>query len=168
MNLFESQGFEQTTVADISTAAGVTEMTFFRHFASKDLVATADPYDPVIAAGVARRPLDEPPLLRAVRGVSEALRDISEPETTMVRRRVRIVAASPTLRASSARIHEATEARIRDQLIADGTPRLEAHAVAAALIAALTAALFEWARDERLPLVTAIGRALRVLEGADG
>ncbi len=35
MELFGDPGFEQTTVADIAERAGVTERTFFRHFADK-------------------------------------------------------------------------------------------------------------------------------------
>lgn len=35
LELFASQGYEQTTAADIAASAGVTERTFFRHFADK-------------------------------------------------------------------------------------------------------------------------------------
>ena len=35
LELYGEQGFEQTTVADIAERAGVTERTFFRHFADK-------------------------------------------------------------------------------------------------------------------------------------
>ena len=35
MALYAEQGFEQTTVAEIARRAGLTERTFFRHFADK-------------------------------------------------------------------------------------------------------------------------------------
>ena len=35
MELYAEQGFDQTTVAEIATRAGLTERTFFRHFADK-------------------------------------------------------------------------------------------------------------------------------------
>ncbi|MGX5681845.1 TetR family transcriptional regulator [Schumannella luteola] len=35
LELYAEKGFEQTTVADIATRAGVTERTFFRYFADK-------------------------------------------------------------------------------------------------------------------------------------
>ena len=35
MELYGERGFDQTTVADIATRAGLTERTFFRHFADK-------------------------------------------------------------------------------------------------------------------------------------
>ena len=38
MRLFERKGYEQTTVAEIAAAAGVSTKTFFNYFASKDEV----------------------------------------------------------------------------------------------------------------------------------
>ena len=35
LDLFERQGFEQTTAAEIAASVGLTERTFFRHFADK-------------------------------------------------------------------------------------------------------------------------------------
>lgn len=35
LTLFQSHGYDGTTVAEIAAAAGVTERTFFRHFADK-------------------------------------------------------------------------------------------------------------------------------------
>src|SRR4051812_10086221 len=35
LELFLARGFEQTTVQDIAQEAGLTERTFFRHFADK-------------------------------------------------------------------------------------------------------------------------------------
>jgi AcrR family transcriptional regulator len=38
LRLFSERGYDATCVADIADAAGVTERTFFRHFATKDAV----------------------------------------------------------------------------------------------------------------------------------
>ena len=35
LELYTERGFEQTTVAEIAARAGLTERTFFRHFADK-------------------------------------------------------------------------------------------------------------------------------------
>ena len=35
LELYAERGYEQTTVAEISERAGLTERTFFRHFADK-------------------------------------------------------------------------------------------------------------------------------------
>lgn len=168
LGLFEAQGFEQTTVVQIAARAGVTEMTFFRHFASKDLVVLTDPYDPAIADAIAAQAVGDAALIRAVGGLRAALRGLSDPEPEVVRRRVRIIANSPALRASSVGVNATTEQRIGNQLVAGGAPALIARAAAAAVMAALTAALFEWACDDRLSLADALETALRTLEGCDG
>ena len=72
LQLFERRGYEQTSVADIAAAGGVTEMTFYRHFPTKDRVLLDDPYDSALVAAVASRPRAERPLTRTVNGLREA------------------------------------------------------------------------------------------------
>lgn len=167
LDLFESQGYEQTTVAQIAAAAEVQEMTFFRHFSRKEGVVLTDPYDPAMVAGIAAQPTDLAPLVRAAAGVRQVLGALPEPETSVVRRRVRVIAASPALRASSAVSNQSTETHIRDQLVVDGATPLAAGVAAAALMAALTAALYAWAGDDQLSLTGTIAAALTTLAGAD-
>jgi AcrR family transcriptional regulator len=47
LELFLRDGYDATTVAAIARAAGVSHMTFFRHFPTKESVVLDDPYDPV-------------------------------------------------------------------------------------------------------------------------
>jgi AcrR family transcriptional regulator len=82
-------GSRNTTVAQIAAAAGVTEMTFFRHFPAKEQVLLDDPYDPLIATAVAEQPRELDPLARTVRGIRREWNQLSEPEGYVVRRRVR-------------------------------------------------------------------------------
>ncbi|WP_092557144.1 TetR/AcrR family transcriptional regulator [Actinoplanes derwentensis] len=42
LSLFRTQGYDGTTVAEIAAAAGVTERTFFRHYADKREVLFVD------------------------------------------------------------------------------------------------------------------------------
>jgi AcrR family transcriptional regulator len=163
LDLFERQGFEDTTVAQIAAAAGVTEMTFFRYFRAKELLLLDDPYDPLIAAAVADQPTTFDPLTRTVRGIRQAWHQLSEPEGDLVRRRVRVVAGSSALRAASWRNNAATEQLIVDQLVRDGTDPLRAHAAAGAALAAIMAALFEWSRRDDTTLAAAVGIALDTL-----
>lgn len=165
LDLFEKQGFDQTTVAQIAHAAGVTQMTAFRHFPTKDSFVVDDPYDPFIAAAVAAQPRTLAPLARAVAGVRDAWRRVPEPASELVRRRVRIAAATPSLRAAIAANNAATEAVLVDQLVADGAPALAARVAAAAVLAGITAALLEWAPREDLLLGDVVAAALDTLEG---
>ncbi len=165
LDLFERDGFEQTTVARIAAEAEITEMTFFRHFRAKEQLLLDDPYDPLIAAAVAEQDRALDPLRRTVRGIRTAWHQLSEPEGDLVRRRVRVVADTPALRAAAWRNNAETERLIVDQLVRDGTEPLRAHAAAGAALAAIMAALFEWSRTDDTVLADAIAVALDTLDG---
>ena len=70
LQLFTEQGYDATPVAAVAAAAGVSHMTFFRHFPTKESVVVADVFDPAIAAAVAAQPRSSTPLARPVRGLS--------------------------------------------------------------------------------------------------
>lgn len=168
LGLFERQGFEQTTVAQIAAGAGVTEMTFFRHFSAKHQVLFDDPYDAVIAAAVAAEPSALRPLDRVVRGFRHAFSQVPEPDGDVVRRRVRIIARTATLRGEAWRNNAETEALVVEQLVADGADPLAAKVATAAVLAALTVALFDWSLRDESALGDAITAALDIVEGPRG
>lgn len=64
LDLFLAQGFERTTVAEIASAAGLTERTFFRYYADKPevLFAGQDEFEGVFLQGLeaadSARPMD--------------------------------------------------------------------------------------------------------------
>jgi AcrR family transcriptional regulator len=60
MELYAERGFEQTTVAEIATRAGLTERTFFRHFADKRevLFAGQDQLTELVLAALAEAPAE--------------------------------------------------------------------------------------------------------------
>ncbi len=164
LDLFETQGYEATTVNEIAAAAGITPMTFFRHFPTKDAVLVTDPYDPLIAEAVGAQPVDLPPLERTRLGLLAALGEISAGEDATARRRVAIVARSPALRAAAAIGTEATQEAIVDRLVADGADRLDAAIAASACLAATTAALLAWgAAHADVTLAGLVRRALAQL-----
>ena len=164
LDLFERQGFEATTVGQIATAAKVTPMTFFRYFPTKESVLLDDPYDPIIVASVAAQPHSLAPLVRVTRGLRHAWSHVPEPDGETVRRRVRIVAQTPSLRGADSANNGQSEDLIAAALAAAGVPALEARAVASAAMAAMTAALFEWAVQSELTLGEVVHRVLDVLE----
>jgi len=165
LELFEERGYDATTAAAIATRAGVTEMTFFRHFASKDAVLVDDPYDPLIAEAVARQSAHLSPLAAVVAGVGEAWGAVPAPAAAEVRDRLRIVSRTPSLHGALARNSSGTADAIAGALRSRGTTTGEARVAAAATIGALNAALLEWADGDDPDIGSAIEVALRVLAG---
>ncbi len=145
--LFTEQGYDATTVEQIARAAGVSHMTFFRHFPTKDAVVLDDGFDPAIAAAVAGTPPALTPLARVCAGFRAALGQVDLPEQTQVRQRVRIAAGHPALRAGMHANTEATREAVVDVLTTDGADVFAARVAAAAALAALTVALQEWCLD---------------------
>src|SRR5271167_508263 len=95
--LYAEQGYDRTTVAEIAARAGLTERTFFRHFADKRevLFDGADRFqaaivDPVDAAPPSATALD------AVGAGIEAAGSVL-PALELVRRRHAVILASPEL-----------------------------------------------------------------------
>src|SRR3954447_18231522 len=74
MDLFTERGYDQTTVADIAARAGLTERTFFRHFADKREVLFHGGLvlDALMVDGVTAAPPDAPPLAAVAAGVAGA------------------------------------------------------------------------------------------------
>lgn len=165
LELFEERGYDATTAAAIAERAGVTEMTFFRHFPSKDAVLIADPYDPLIAEAITRQPADRSPLAAAIGAISDGWKAVPPPASTEVRDRLRIVSRTPSLKGAIARSNAATEEAIAGALVVRGVSTSEARIAAAATMGALTAALLDWADGDDPDLGTAIDAALRVLQG---
>ncbi len=174
MRLFAEHGYAGTTVGTISRAAGVSEMTFFRHFGSKESLLLDDPYDPLIVAGVAEQPRELPPLLRAVRGVRAAWAAVPLEADVPIRERIRVVAAAPELQGAVHANTRRTQEAVAAQLVADGTAPHDAAVAAAAVLAAVMTSLLLWAQADPEgdgaagpSLSAAILAALDVLEVSD-
>jgi AcrR family transcriptional regulator len=97
--LYGERGFEQTTVAEIAERAGLTERTFFRHFADKRevLFAGADALRELLVDTVAKAPASAAPIDAAAAGIEAAGAFIQEGEE-LARARQAIIAASEELR----------------------------------------------------------------------
>jgi AcrR family transcriptional regulator len=167
LRLIEEQGFEQTTVEQIAQTAGVSHMTFFRYFPTKESVVLDDPFDPALGAAVAAAPRDLPPLLRACQGLRSAVSAVELPEEEQVRARVRIGASNATLLAGMWANTVATQDVVAQALTADvgEEPDLAARVAAAAAVGALTAAVLAWSlSDDDVPLAVRLVQALDVLD----
>ena len=143
--LFAERGFDNVTVAEVARTAGVSHMTFFRHFATKEAVVLDDPYDPVIAAAVAGTDNSLPALERVRMAVLESWEGLDEPGDDLTRARIELAAGHPKLRARVWENNRRTEEIIVAALCNGDVPTLEAKVAAGAVLGALTAALFDWA-----------------------
>ena len=158
LRLFSERGFDEVTVEEVARAAGVSHMTFFRHFPTKESVVLDDPYDPLLGVAVSAQDQSLPPLERARRGLIEAWLSLDEPDDEMVRHRIELAASHASLRARVWENNLRTEQVIVEALIAGGADPLDAGIAAGAVLGAVTAALFYWA--ER-PGESSLGDSLR-------
>jgi AcrR family transcriptional regulator len=164
IRLFSERGFDKVTVAEVAQAAGVSHMTFFRHFPTKESVVLDDPYDPILGEAVSRQSPNLPALERVRRGVLEAWQAVDEPSDEMTRKRIELAAAHQSLRARVWENNRRTEEVIIGALTDTGTPRFEAAIAAGAVLGALTAALFDWAEGDSDSLGDLITGAMQLLE----
>src|SRR3978361_2245808 len=74
VDLFNEQGYDETTVAQIAERAGVTKSTFFRHFSDKRelLVAGQETLSQLLAEGIADAPVGASPLEAVAAGLQRA------------------------------------------------------------------------------------------------
>jgi AcrR family transcriptional regulator len=97
--LYGERGFENTTVAEIAARAGLTERTFFRHFADKRevLFSGADALQELLVSNVAAAPDSIGPI-DAVGAALEAAGALLQERREYARQRAAIIAANAELR----------------------------------------------------------------------
>ncbi len=98
--LFEEQGFDRTTVAEIAQRAGLTQRTFFNHFADKRevLFNLSSELQREIVREIAACADTVPPLDAVVRALQATADTMFEERRAAVMRRHAIIDANPELR----------------------------------------------------------------------
>ena len=125
--LFAERGYEQTTVADIAARAGLTERTFFRHYADKREVffAGQDGLVDLVVGGIT----EGPPLEAVVRAFEGATPFFAE-RRAGVRVRQEVVEAHPELQerelAKLSRMAASVAAALRGRGVGDPAATLAA------------------------------------------
>ena len=99
LELFGERGFEQTTVAEIAGRAGLTERTFFRHFADKRevLFAGTDALRELLVSTLANAPAAAAPINSVVAALATATAPLQE-RRDYARRRQAVIVANAELR----------------------------------------------------------------------
>jgi AcrR family transcriptional regulator len=143
--LFGKKGYEDTTVAEIAVAAGLSRRTFFRYFASKEevLTATTDEFAEAMLAAMAERPRDEPPLV----AIERALVPVLESHLALTRKSrtiIRLLRESRSLRRAMLERHALLEERLA-VLLADRMKADPAKDSSPALLAFVARAMLDTA-----------------------
>jgi len=99
MDLYISRGYEKTTAADIAQAVGLTERTFFRHFADKRevLFSGQELLEQAILEALAAAPQGAAPLDMVASALSALAAFFPVERRVHSRRRQTIISANPAL-----------------------------------------------------------------------
>jgi AcrR family transcriptional regulator len=167
MELYAEQGFEQTTVAEIAARAGLTERTFFRHFADKRevLFYGMEMLRDRLVRAVAGAPASAT-AMEAVGAAFEAAGVIFQENPERVRLRDAIVSANPELREREliklAAFASAVAGALRDR----GVPEPAASLAAETGVAVFKVAFARWVSDPgQLDLPGMIRESMAELRG---
>jgi AcrR family transcriptional regulator len=135
--LFVEKGFDETTVVDIATRAGLTERTFFRHFVDKrEVLFAGDLMAERMTEMFVGVPADVSPIDFVARAIEDAC-DVITGNPVWSRQRARIVAEHPDLRerelAKMALLASVLTAGLRERGVAATTAEVAAEAGVLAL-----------------------------------
>jgi AcrR family transcriptional regulator len=186
LDLFAQRGYDAVSVDDIVAAAGTSQRTFFRYFASKDEVVLAYErylHERFVAALRARPSSDGP--VTALTHAFTATSDVAPADLPGVLQRARVLAAAPVLRERAmgerrARIHEVADVLLeRDPSIGSrpsAAQRRRARVVAAAVTAVAQSEWDIWVvegspknpSDRIRQAIDELVAGLAVLDRADG
>ncbi|WP_063063114.1 TetR/AcrR family transcriptional regulator [Nocardia violaceofusca] len=123
LELYSERGFDETTVAEIAERAGLTERTFFRHFADKRevLFGGQDLLSSAIAEAVAAAPADADPMATAIAAIQAAGAQIPDLPQWQRQRRA-VIAANAGLQERELRKMAVLGGELADALRTAGAP----------------------------------------------
>jgi AcrR family transcriptional regulator len=148
LKLYSERGFEQTTVAEIAKQAGVTERTFFRHFADKRevLFAGAGALQALLVSTLASTRASAAPI-NAIAAALEAAAALLQERREYARQRQAVIAANAELRERELIKLAALSAALADTLRRRGVRDPAASLAAEAGIAVFRIAFERWINE---------------------
>lgn len=152
LELYGERGFEPTTVAEIAARAGLTERTFFRHFADKRevLFGGTESLQNLIVNAVAGAPTEATPIEAVAAGL-EAAGEGFRVRVTQSRLRQAIIDANAELQARELSKLAALASAIESVLHRRGVPASAARLTAEAGIVVFRTAFERWIRGTDEP-----------------
>ncbi|MEV0297388.1 TetR family transcriptional regulator [Nocardia sp. NPDC050710] len=150
LDLYLEHGFEQTTVAEIARRAGLTERTFFRHFADKREVLFSNSLQELLVSTIAGASDSAAPIA-AVTTALEAAGALLQQRRELSQRRQAVIAANAGLQEREliklASLASAMAEALRDRGVRDPAASLTAEVG----IAVFKIAFERWINDPDQP-----------------
>jgi AcrR family transcriptional regulator len=160
LDLYRERGYDETTAAQIAARAGVTERTYFRHFADKREVLFDGEAElsAILVDAIAAAPPDLAPLPVLVRAFTAAV-PLFVLNRSVAEQRAQVIAVTPALQerayAKTAALTDTIANALADRGIAPPTARLAAQVG----MAAFGRASHRWAGDPAVDLGESIAQA---------
>ncbi|MFI6864453.1 TetR/AcrR family transcriptional regulator [Streptomyces sp. NPDC050421] len=152
MDLYGERGYEQTTVTEIAARAGLTERTFFRHYADKRevLFAGSASLQELLVNALAEAPASASPI-EAVAAALHAAAGVFDERREQSRLRQKVISANAELRERELIKLASLAAALGESLRARGVSEPAASLAAEAGIAVFKVAFERWiaGTDER-------------------
>jgi AcrR family transcriptional regulator len=171
--LYSERGFDQTTAAEIAQRAGVTERTFFRHFADKRevLFGGSALLRERIVGGVAAAPPEAGALDAVAGGLAAAASMLGEGRRDLTAQRHAVIVANPELSERELSKLADYSAAVATALRERGVGEPQATLAAGVGMTVLRVALERWAKgddDRDLPAIMRMAMAeLRAVTAGD-
>jgi len=154
LRLFGEQGYDATTVEQIAAAAGVSHMTFFRYFPTKEDVALSDSYDPLIAGLLGQTPATWPLTERIRAALLQGLRQLYDADRDTLLAQNKLIVSTPALRERLWASQMDTQQLLLQSLDTSQDnphPSFTDRVTVAACLAAATTAILTWVENNGTP-----------------
>ncbi len=145
IELFDEQGYEATTVAEIAERAGLTKRTFFRYFSDKRevLFSGSQELQRLWLEGLAAAPAEASPLAVVIDGLDPVAEMFTE-RHPLARTRTQIIEANPELQERELIKLQSLAAAIKEALVGRGVSVNSAILAAQAGVTVFHVAFAHW------------------------
>jgi AcrR family transcriptional regulator len=162
LELFDTTGFDQVTVADIVAAAGISQRSFFRYFSNKEEVVFGDriPSAKEVRDELLRH-LDGNPAWEALRSTFRAAAMEMDDDKGHWKRATRVICHTPGLRARYLEKHLAWTDALVPEIVSrfdQGTPDagLKAQTMINTALGCFDVAVMRWSDSDSGPTLAAL------------
>lgn len=149
LTLFEKQGYDETTVAQIAEAAGLTKRTFFRYFSDKREVLFGGTHElqERWVAGIASAPRNARPMTALSAGLDEVATMFAD-RLPFARTRSRVILSHPELQERELIKLQSLAGTLAAALVDRGVPQSAAALAAQTSVTVFHVAFARWLQQD--------------------